>query len=182
MNTLTERYSNIKMGNITIIGFAKETPLKNKFFAFIIGGWLSLRGYNIVAGNIVGTFRYAFLAAKMLGGRTLAMVDKDNVVQPYFVDRLLYKSSVMKKHQQVALLSSAAIIIGGGERSLHLVKEFVKQGKPIIAVTNTHGIVDNEVTPLGVKVSGLYGAVNYIISKLSMVKKSVARHEQSNHG
>jgi len=166
MAELAKKHQNKARDNITIIGFATAVPLKNKIIALIIGGLLSLRGCNILAGNIVGTFRYAFCSAKLFGGKTFALVDKKISRPPLFIDSLMYVPSNTRKHQQVALLSRAAIIIGGGGRSLHLVKEFIKQGKPVIAISDTHGIVDNEIEPLGVKISGFYHAVNYILFKL----------------
>lgn len=171
MTRTTENHQNITTGNITIIGFAKNVPLKNKLYAFVVGSALSFNGYNIVAGNIIGTFSYAFWAAKIFGGKTLAMIDKDSTEQPFFIDRLLYTPSIMKKHRQVALLSRAAIIIGGGHGSLHLAKEFIKQGKPIVAISNTHGIVDGEVNALGVRRKGLFDAVHYLLGLLSLMDK-----------
>ncbi len=155
------------VGNIAIIGFAKDVPLKNKFIASLVAMVFTVKGYNIIAGNVLGTFGYAFGAAKMMGGRTLAIVDDDISSLPRYIDQVLYIPSVMKKHENVALLSSAAIIIGGGDKSLHLAREFIKQGKPIIAITGTHGIVDSEVQPLGIKVSRFFAAIRYVTSKLT---------------
>jgi len=155
------------VGNIAIIGFAKDVPLKNKLIASLVAMVFTAKGYNIIAGNVLGTFGYAFGAAKMMGGRTMAIVDDDINSLPRYIDQVLYIPSVMKKHENVALLSSAAIIIGGGDKSLHLAREFIKQGKPIIAITGTHGIVDSEVQPLGIKVSRFIASIQYITSKLT---------------
>jgi len=159
------------VGNIAIIGFSQDVPLKNKLIASFIAMIFTMKGYNIVAGNVLGTFSYAFGAAKMLGGRTMAIVDNDIHSPSLFIDQVLQIPTVMKKHENIALLSSAAIIIGGGDKSLHLAKEFIKQGKPIIAITGTHGIVDSEVKPLGIKVSRFIDAISYIIMKLTLLKR-----------
>ncbi len=159
------------MCNITIIGFANEVPVKNKVFAFIVGSLLCLNRVNILAGNVVGTFRFAFYGAKVVGGKTMAVVDNKLEKKPYSIDQILYTSTKNEKHEQVALLSSAAIVIGGGKHSLHLVKEFIKQGKPIIAIEGSKGIVEGEIQPLGVKVTTLFKAIRQILFTLNETKK-----------
>ena len=171
MNLDKSTLVNQSLGNVAIIGFATDVPFKNRVIALVIGTFLALRGYNVSAGNFVGTFSYAFWAANFFGGRTLAIVDDDKAKQPHFIDRTFLIPKVMKKHQQLALLSSGAIVIGGGDRSLHLVKEFIKLKKPVIAICNTHGIVDSEIQPLGVKIRGIFPALEYLVSKLSLLHK-----------
>ena len=82
------------VGNIAIIGFAKDVPLKNKFIASLVAMVFTVKGYNIIAGNVLGTFGYAFGAAKMMGGRTLAIVDDDIISISITVNYtlIMYKS------------------------------------------------------------------------------------------
>ena len=167
MTRYPRKHKSLAINGIAIIGFAKEVPFKNKLIALTIGALLAIKGYNVTAGNIKGTFSYAFWSAKIFGAKTLAVIDKGIDKQPAYIDSYIYIPSMIEKHQQVTLVSSAAIIIGGGSRSLHLAQEFIKQGKPIIAIKNTHGIVENEVKPLGIRTCSIFSALHYILLKTS---------------
>ncbi len=155
-------------GNVAIIGFSKKVPLKNRYLAFVAGCQLTFRGFNISAGNTIGTFIYAFLGAKLFHGKTFAITQPNfPSINDYFIDRTLIIKHQHAKHEYIACCSSAALVIGGGEQSISLIQEFLDRGKPVIAVKETQGIVRYEVQNYGIEVTDLSTAINWIEKSLT---------------
>ncbi|NQZ81886.1 MAG: hypothetical protein HRT52_12805 [Colwellia sp.] len=152
--------------NIAIVGFANDVPVMNRCMALMAGFVLASKGCNVVAGNIKGTFSYGFLGAKLCRGNTMAIVDSDQPRSHPFADTILTQKCKHAKHQQVVSYCHAALVIGGGKYSIELLKEFSKKHKPIIAVCNSHGIVDNEISEFGIQALPLIQAINWLLETL----------------
>jgi len=152
----------MKNKRVLILGFASNVPMKNKIIAFFAGFFLALRGYDLVTGNITGTFYFALLGASMANGNTKAFIDNKISTSPFFINETTYVKTKALKHQQLIINSDIGLVIGGGKYSKRLIEQFKQLNKSIVAIENTHGVVTTEIEEFNVKAFPLLTALKWI--------------------
>lgn len=158
-----------KQKAVAIIGFAKNVPILNRCFASLAARAFTKSGFIVCAGNLTGTFKYAFSASKRISKNrqtvTVAFIDQPAVIKPRYVDYIFTLKNKELKHQCIADYCDVAIIIGGGTHSLHLIECFIALHKPVIAVRNSKGIVRNEIEQYQIAQYPLRTAIHKIINQ-----------------
>ncbi len=131
---------------IAVLGFATLCSDYNKEIAFEVGRLLAVRGFTVCSGNIIGTFIHAFKGAKIVEGRTVAILeDNKRSADKPFCDEALYALDTDTKHQLICETCQAAIVIGGGEGTKKLISRFIHLNKDVVAIKESGGVVNSEL-------------------------------------
>ena len=131
---------------IAVLGFATRCSQSNQAIAYKVGRELALNQFTVCAGNVTGTFIYAFNGAKSANGHTLALVGADcKGLDKSHCDEVVYATNSDKKHQLIADKCQGAIVIGGGAGTKKLITRFVNLNKPVVAILGSGGVVTNEL-------------------------------------
>ena len=155
---------------IAILGYGSYCSDFNKRLAEEAGKKLAMIGYDVCAGNISGTFLYAFQGAKSIGGKTVAIVDDSIHVDEKnrkYCDRIITVKSTLLKHKTIADKCDGAIVIGGGKGTLSVIKYFLLKSKPVVAIKNTGGVVESDLDNAVQLIDSIESAINFILSKAS---------------
>ncbi|MCJ8320630.1 MAG: hypothetical protein MJK12_13410 [Colwellia sp.] len=118
------------------------------------------------AGNIKGTFYFAFIGHRLAFGKGVAVVEiKDYNVKCSHIKQTIIDDKNIK-HLSIAQTCQGAIVIGGGKHSIHLINCLLNSNKPVVAIKHTHGIVANDL-PKGCEVkSNLLTAILWLHHKI----------------
>jgi len=131
---------------IAIAGFASKCAKHNIPLITDVCRQAVEGGYGISAGNLSGTFLYAFRETKKRHGHTMAIVESGVAhIHHQHCDILQIVSSNHQKHQMLAQKCVGAIVIGGGHGTKRLIDQFLIQQKPVVALTASGGIVEHEL-------------------------------------
>lgn len=131
---------------MAVLGFATRCSHSNQAIAYKVGRELALNQFTVCAGNVTGTFIYAFNGAKSTSGHTLAVVEADckGLDKPH-CDEVVYAPNSDKKHQLIADKCQGAIVIGGGPGTKKLISHFLNMDKPVVAIMGSGGVVTSEL-------------------------------------
>lgn len=153
--------------NLALIGFAKNVPFKNKWLALCTGFITSCFGYNLYAGNVIGTFYFGFIGHKVALGAGIAILERVDFKFNNFNMKQIVVYDKHAKHLTIAKTCQGAIVIGGGKHSLHLIECMLANNKPVVAIEHTYGIVENEL-PQGCEIkSNVYSAMSWLHNKIN---------------
>ncbi len=129
---------------IALLGFAESCSINNTVLAIEVGKSLAQRGLGLAVGNTKGTFHHALIAANTVGGKTLAILEPTQLTWiNYALDSIERTPSQKAKHELIAHRVSAGILIGGGKGSKQLMASLQALDKPVVALQDSGGIVDN---------------------------------------
>ncbi len=152
---------------IALLGFSESCSIRNTVLAIEVGRCLAQRGLGLAVGNTKGTFHHALIAANTSGGKTLAILEPTQLTWiNYALDSIERTPSQKAKHELIAHRVSAGILIGGGKGSKQLVANLQAHDKPVAAIKDSGGIVDNHEagrTPLYDKVDD---AIEYLLKQI----------------
>lgn len=157
------------IGSIAILGYGSYCSEFNKKLAEEAGQKLARIGCVVCAGNISGTFLYAFQGAKSMGGKTLAIIDGSIDVDEEnrkYCDQIIVVKSTLLKHQTIADKCDGALVIGGGKGTLSVIKQFLRKNKPVVAIKNTGGVVEADLDNNVQLIDSIESAINLILSKV----------------
>jgi SLOG-like protein len=153
---------------IALLGFSESCSIHNTVYAIEVGKNLAQRGLGLAVGNTKGTFHHALIAANTIGGKTLAILEPTQLTWiNYALDSIERTPSQKAKHELIACRASAGILIGGGQGSKQLIGNFQAHNKPVVAIKDSGGLVDNHETgriPLYDKVND---AIEYLLKQIS---------------
>lgn len=131
---------------LAILGFGRRCSDENRRLASEAGKQIADHGIGICAGNLTGTFHYAFEGAKSVSGHTLAIVEKSlNTLESKYCDEVRFVADTSIKHQTIAEKCLGAIVIGGGEGTKKVIDQFLRLEKPVVAIKGSGGIVNSEL-------------------------------------
>jgi SLOG cluster4 family len=153
---------------IALLGFAESCSIHNTVLAMQVGKSLAKHDLGLAVGNTKGTFHHALIAANTTGGKTLAILEPNQLTWiNYALDSIERTPSQKAKHALIAQRVSAGILIGGGKGSKHLMGNLLSFGKPVAAIKDSGGIVDNHEIgniPLYEKVDD---AIKYLLKHIN---------------
>lgn len=153
---------------IALLGFAESCTIQNTVLAIEVGKRLAQDGLGLAVGNTKGTFHHALIAANNIGGKTLAILDPSQLTWiNYALDSIERTPSQKAKHALIAQRASAGILIGGGKSSKQLMGNILSLGKPVVAIKDSGGIVDNHETgniPIYDKIDD---AIEYLLESIN---------------
>lgn len=131
---------------LAILGYGKECSKKNARTASLVGKVAAKQGISLIAGNVSGTFAYAFEAAQAYPITTICVIEKHKKPSDKkMVSELYLTKDSYAKHSQISQLADAGILIGGGAGSQQLLNHFLKNNKTVIAIVGSGGITNNEL-------------------------------------
>lgn len=131
---------------IAILGFAHCCPKPNRQVALAVGKKIACEGFGIAAGNIIGTPFYAFQGAKQVDGHTMAIIDHStHLFRLQNSDILKIVKDQNSKHHMLSNCCIGAVVMGGGPRTLKLIDQFLSLSKPVIALSNSGGVTEQEL-------------------------------------
>ncbi len=152
---------------IALLGFAENCSIHNTVLAIEVGKSLAQRGIGLAVGNTKGTFHHALIAANSIGGRTLAILEPTQLTWiNYALDSIERTPSQKAKHALIAQRVSAGILIGGGKASKQLMGNILSLGKPVAAIKDSGGIVDNHETGNIPSYNKVDDAIEYLLKDL----------------
>ncbi|MCG8414838.1 MAG: hypothetical protein MI746_11525 [Pseudomonadales bacterium] len=131
---------------IAILGFAKQVNERQALLAEEAARKLSESGHGVGVGNVTGTFSHALKSAKENKGLTMAIIEqtlRDRNLSD--CDILQIVSTQRAKHEALAKQCSGALVIGGGTGTLKLIEQFLRNGKRVVAIADSGGIVPREL-------------------------------------
>lgn len=131
---------------LAILGYGKECSKKNARTASLVGKVAAKQGISLIAGNVSGTFAYAFEAAKAYPITTICVIEKHKKPSDKkTVSELYLTKDSYAKHRQISQMADAGILIGGGAGSQQLLNHFLKNNKTVIAIEGSGGITNHEL-------------------------------------
>ena len=149
---------------IAVLGYGENCSAENLDRAFQAGRNIVMQGYAVCAGNVAGTFRFAFEGAKSMAGNTMAILDKSYTEADISLcDTIFYADDAAHKHRMIAQQASAAIVIGGGAGTMQLIDRLLAENKLVAAIRNSGGVADSQPDRRVKIVADIETAMNYII-------------------
>ena len=128
---------------LAILGYGRECSNKNAKTASIVGRTAGKMGLSLIAGNVTGTFAFAFEAARAYPINTICVIEKHKKPRDTdLISEIFLTKDSYAKHIQISQMADAAILIGGGAGSQQLLNHFIKNKKTVIAIEGSGGITD----------------------------------------
>lgn len=153
---------------IALLGFAESCSIHNTVLAIEVGRSLAQRGLGLAVGNTKGTFHHALIAANTTGGKTLAILEPTQLTWiNYALDSIERTPSQKAKHELIAHRASAGILIGGGKGSKQLVANLQAHDKPVAAIKDSGGIVDNHETGMIPLYDKVDDAIEFLLKQIN---------------
>lgn len=148
---------------VALLGFAERCSMANLLRARELGQALTQRGFALVCGNNRSTFRAALRGASCQFRRYQAI----EVITPDLSDTVVTEEQIIcqtqtEKHDQLISLADCAIILGGGPHTLKLSKLFYLEGKKIVAIKGTGGVVRWELPSFVTRMNNEQEAIDYL--------------------
>ena len=153
---------------IAVLGYGTNCSDLNKDRAFQAGRQIALSGFEVCAGNLMGTFYHAFKGAKSASGRTLAILEfTEKETEKPLCDEIVYTSDSATKHKTIAEKCFGAIVIGGGEGTMKLIIRLLEKNRYVIAINNSGGVVNSELDKRVKVVANIEKAIEYFLKQIS---------------
>lgn len=131
---------------IAILGFAEEVNQLQAQLAQEAAEKITNLGYGLGVGNVSGTFDYALRSAKHNKGITKAIVEQALENKHHSDCDILHVVATQdEKHSAIVDQCLSALVIGGGEGTLKLIDRFLSEDKTIVAISDSGGIVPDEL-------------------------------------
>lgn len=149
---------------VAILGFATQMNDEQKGLAQEAAEKLASAGLGLSVGNLSGMFGLALRVAKANGGTTLGIIEKGlNNAEHQDCDVLHIVSSQEKKHKAIASACIGGIVIGGGPGTLKLAQHFLDQGKTIVAIEGSGGVVKTELDSRAIQSRSIDQALKILV-------------------